>query len=93
MGVTREQLIRHGQAIERLQNDETVQTLFDTLDEIYFKNWKDAKDPAEREAIHAEASAFGALKKIFEKTVAVGQHEAHLLEQQELADAQARNQH
>lgn len=93
MGLTREQLIRLGAGVERFLNDESVQQVWEALEEIYYKQWKAAKSAEERELMWAKVSAIGDLREKLETAVAVGQDEAYRLELEEAADAKPGHQH
>jgi hypothetical protein len=71
-----QELIRHGEAIERLLEDEAVQRTFEALNAYYFKYWTAAEDPKDREMLWSEMRALGRLQEHMEKAVATGQAEA-----------------
>jgi hypothetical protein len=71
-----QELIRHGEAIERLIEDEAVKATFEQLNAYYLKHWIAAEALGEREIIWAEMRALGRLKEAFETAVATGQAEA-----------------
>jgi hypothetical protein len=90
MAVCPEDLIRHGAAIGRLLEDESVQTVFADLENKYFRDWKAAKTPEERELQWAKASALGDLKFVLEQTVASGEAEQHAADMREKHEAEMR---
>lgn len=61
-----------GEQIRAFLNTEAVQAVFKSLEVSYYEAWKQATSPAERETIHAQASAFDALKESFRAVVASG---------------------
>jgi hypothetical protein len=69
------ELMQHGEAISRLLNDTTIQKVFQDLDLHYFKQWKDARKPEERELLWAKASALGDFKTLLVGTVSSGLQE------------------
>lgn len=94
--MTREELVRHGAAIERLMNDKAVQDVFAALEQVYYKQWTTAASPGDREILWQKAGVLGDLKRSLEESVAVGQSEAHALqleEEREALQQRARNQH
>lgn len=81
--ITPQELIRHGEAIQRLMTDKSVQSVFEALEQRMFMEWKATTDPAERELVWAKVSALGDLKRALEATVVVGQDAALRLEMEE----------
>ena len=66
MSVTAEDLelrINRGETMARFLGDEIIQQVFSTMEELYFKRWKQAETPEQREELRAEARAFEALSR------------------------------
>ena len=83
--VTPEGLIRLGNSIKQLLDNQGVQDVWQALDELYYKQWKAAKTVEERERLSVKVEVLGELKQKLEVAVVAGQHEAHRLAQ---ADAE-----
>lgn len=81
--LTPDDMIEHGEAISRLLNDTSVQKVFQDLDISYYKRWKEARDPEERELLWAKASALGDFKRVLVGTVSSGLQEQARAEQRE----------
>lgn len=62
-----------GERIGAFLNDDMVQAIFTSLHLSYFEAWKQATDPAQREQIHATASAFDSLQESLRAVVASGE--------------------
>jgi hypothetical protein len=75
-----------GQQIKGFLENETVQAVFKSLELSYFEAWKRATDPAEREQLHARASAFDDLRDSFKAVVASGERATHELTLTELSN-------
>jgi hypothetical protein len=76
--MTPEEIMMHGEAADRFLKDKTIQKIFSDMEFTYFTQWKAATDPAVREVSWAQARALGDLKRVLERTVVSGQHEAYL---------------
>lgn len=73
--------INRGEMIDRFLKDAYVQEVFRTGEEIYYKRWKQAETPAQREEIRAEARAFDTLTVWLQGVVDDGTSAKHQLEQ------------
>ena len=82
---TAEQVVRLGRGVDQFLKDEHVQEVWEALDEIYYKEFRAADTPAQRELVHARVSALGDLRKFLEKAVQIGQDMELTLERQEQA--------
>lgn len=91
LSMTRDELIRHGEAIQRLLDDQAVQRLFSALDVMYYKQWKAAETPEARDRAWQQSRALGDLKHGLEAAASVGQHEAASLEREEQLQARTRH--
>lgn len=82
---TPQQIVRLGRGVEQFLENEHVQEVWEALEEIYYKEFKAADTPAQRELVHARVSALGDLRKFLEKAVQIGQDTELTLERQEQA--------
>lgn len=85
--MTRDDQIRHGEAVASFLGNETIREVFAGLDQVYFRAWKEAPTAAEREQIHAKASALDDLSLSLAAVVASGQRAMHDIEQEQRATA------
>jgi hypothetical protein len=83
-----ELLIQYGEAISRFLNDTTVQKVFSDIEATYYKQWKAAASPEDREALWAKVSALGDFKFVLERTVQSGLHERAVKAERERAEHQ-----
>lgn len=70
-----------GEQIQGFLRNEAVQAVFKSLELSYFRAWKDAQTPAEREVVHARASAFDDLRAVMQGIVASGEMATRQLEE------------
>jgi uncharacterized protein involved in type VI secretion and phage assembly len=82
--VTKEEMIQHGAAIERLLGDKAVQAVFGDIQEKYYQQWKEASSPELREHLWFRARAVDDLKLVLEAAVVSGQHEQAAMDDAEL---------
>ena len=82
----KEQAIRDAETIDSFLRHEAIRRVFDTYRNLLWEKWKDAPDPAAREAIHAQACAFDTLADGLRAVVASGERETFELEQLERAN-------
>lgn len=67
--------------------NETIKAVFQGLELSYYQAWREAQDPAEREKLHAQASAFDDLREAFKRVVATGERATHELDRLKRATA------
>lgn len=79
---TPEQVVALGEGIQQFLNNEHVQEVWDALDELYYKQWKDSDTPAAREELMGRVRALGDLRNMLERTAQIGQDTALMLERQ-----------
>ena len=83
MAYTSEQIIRHGEAISRLLNDESVQQVLTDLEARYYAKWKAAETPAERELLWAQMRVVSDFEMVLKGTVDSGLVEVAMVERRE----------
>ena len=82
----KEQAIRDAETVDSFLKQEAIQRVFAAYGKLLWEKWKDAPDPAAREAIHAQACAFDTLADGLRAVVASGERETFELEQLERAN-------
>lgn len=83
LGITPQEIINHGTAVERLVNDRAVQELFAALDQYYFTNWQASEVPEHRQMIWDEMRALARLRKSLDVVITAGQAEKARIESAE----------
>ncbi len=73
----------HGQQIEAFLNNTTVMGVFQALELSYYTAWKQTRDPAEREKLHAQVSVLDELKEALRRVASSGERATHDLEAME----------
>jgi hypothetical protein len=66
-----------GEQIDAFLNNEAVLAVFQALEVSYFTAWKESRDPAEREVLHAKASALDEMKESLRAVASSGERATH----------------
>lgn len=82
--------IEDGRRLKAFLEDEAVKGAFIELEKRYFAEFKDAKTPHDREALHARCRALADLFETVLGTVNSGKIEEHYREQRQLNDTAKR---
>lgn len=83
-----ESLQYHGQQIEAFLENKTVMAVFQSLELSYYTAWKESRDPAERETLHAQVSVLDELKESLRRVASSGERATHDLKAMERATDQ-----
>lgn len=75
-----EQRIRDAEEVGRFLANESVKRVFQAYEELLFRRWRAATDPAERESLHAQVCAFDGLAASLKAVVDSGERDIHDLE-------------
>ena len=68
-----------GEQIESFLNNTAVMGCFQALELSYYLAWKESRDPAQREILHAKASVLDELKESLRAVASSGERATHEL--------------
>jgi hypothetical protein len=70
-----------GQQVAAFLENKSVKEVFDALEASYFLAWKESRDPASREVLHAKASVLDEVKESLSRVAQSGEIATHSIKE------------